>query len=124
VADPQATEGVQVRGAAFDDPPLAAESGAVLAAAASDHRFDPAPPQQAAVLVVVEAAIGEEQIGLPEADGPGLPLPGRALRLSSSTGNSPGARAVLSSSISSLDETSVTSNRRRRSRNKSETKMT
>jgi hypothetical protein len=64
VADPQAAEVVQVRKAAFDDPALAAQSGAVDGAAAGDDWLDAARPEQPAMLVVVIAAVGQDDVGL------------------------------------------------------------
>ncbi len=62
VADEQALEVVQPGEGAFDDPAVAAETGAVLGLAARDLRCDPALLQLAPVLVVVVAAIGADTV--------------------------------------------------------------
>ena len=59
-ADEKAAVAVEPGEGAFDDPAVAAESGAVLGLAASDDRFDAALPDEAAVLVVVVAAVGDQ----------------------------------------------------------------
>ncbi len=64
VAGPEASEVVQVREAALDDPALAAQARAVLDTALGDDRLDAPGPEQPAVLVVVIAAVGEHEIGL------------------------------------------------------------
>ena len=63
VADPQASEVVQVREAALDDPALAPEAGAVRDTPPGDDRLDVARAQQAAVLVKVVAAVGQDDVG-------------------------------------------------------------
>ena len=62
-ADQESAAVVEPGEGAFDDPAVAAESGAVLGLAASDHGFDPSLPDEAAVLVVVVAAVGEQRLG-------------------------------------------------------------
>src|SRR5215217_3782090 len=64
VADPEATEVVQVRKAALDDPALTPEARSVRDAALGDHRLDAPRPQQPAVLDEVIAAVGEHDVGL------------------------------------------------------------
>jgi hypothetical protein len=64
VAGPEPAEIVEVGEGAFDDPALAAESGAVCDAALGDHGFDAAGPEQASVLVEVIAAVGQDEVGL------------------------------------------------------------
>ena len=64
VAGPEATEVVQVREAALDDPAHRAQARAVLGAASRDDGLDAALPEQPAVLVVVIATIGEDQVRL------------------------------------------------------------
>jgi hypothetical protein len=64
VADPEASEVVEVGEAAFDDPALCAQAGAVCDAAPRDDRGDPAGAQQPAVLVEVIAAVGQQPVGL------------------------------------------------------------
>jgi hypothetical protein len=59
-ADEEAAAVVEPGEGAFDDPAVAAESGAVGGLAASDDRFDAALPDEAAVLVVVVAAVGDQ----------------------------------------------------------------
>ena len=62
-ADEQSAAVVEPGEGAFDDPAVAAESGAVLGLAAGDHGLDAALPDEAAVLVVVVAAVGEQRPG-------------------------------------------------------------
>ena len=61
VAGSQASELVQPGEGAFDDPAVAAETGAVFGAAAGDAMGDAALAQQAAVLVVVIATVGKQE---------------------------------------------------------------
>ncbi len=63
VADEQALEVVQPGEGAFDDPAVAAKSGAVRGLAASDQRLDTALADEATVLVVVVAAVGDHAVG-------------------------------------------------------------
>jgi hypothetical protein len=75
-AEEQATAVVQPGEGAFDDPALAAESGAVAALTACDHGRDAELRDQAAVLVVVVAAVGKQPLRpSPRAAAP--PLHGR-----------------------------------------------
>jgi hypothetical protein len=60
-ADEQASTVVEPGEGAFDDPAVAAESGAVLGLAAGDDRLDAALPDVAAVVVVVVAAVGDQR---------------------------------------------------------------
>ena len=62
-ADEQAAAVVQPGEGAFDDPAVAAESGAVLGLTVCDQRLDAALPDQAAVLVVVVAAVCDQRPG-------------------------------------------------------------
>ena len=59
IAGGKPSELVQPGEGAFDDPAVAAESGAVLGLASRDAVGDSALAQQAPVLVVVVATIGE-----------------------------------------------------------------
>ena len=59
-ADEESAAVVQPSEGAFDDPALAAESGAMLGLAASDRWLDAALPEQATVLVVVVAAVSDQ----------------------------------------------------------------
>ena len=58
-ADEEAAPVVEPGEGAFDDPAVAAESGAVFALTPSDQRLDAALPDETAVLVVVVAAVGD-----------------------------------------------------------------
>jgi hypothetical protein len=62
-ADEQSAPVVEPGEGAFDDPSLAAESGAVFGLAAGDDRLDASLPDEVAVLVVVVAAVGDQQLG-------------------------------------------------------------
>ena len=62
-SDEQASAAVQPGEGAFDDPAVAAKSGAVLAVAAGDHGFDASLPDLATVFVVVVAAVGDHAVG-------------------------------------------------------------
>ena len=62
-ADEEAAAVVEPGEGAFDDPAVAAESGAVFGFASRDHGFDPALPDEAAVFVVVVAAVCEQRLG-------------------------------------------------------------
>jgi hypothetical protein len=64
VAGPKASEVVQVRKAALDDPARRAQARAVLSAASGDDGLDSPGPEQPAVLVVVVAAVGQHEVGL------------------------------------------------------------
>ena len=59
-ADEQSAAVVEPGEGAFDDPALAAESGAVLALTPGDDRLDAPLADEAAVLVVVVAAVGDQ----------------------------------------------------------------
>ena len=48
---------------AFDDPPVAAKTGAVRGLAAGDLGLDPEMTQRAAVLVVVVSTVGTDALG-------------------------------------------------------------
>jgi len=65
VADEQSFHLVQPGEGAFDDPAVAAESGAVRGLASCDLGDDPEPSERAAVLVVVVAAVGADTLGPP-----------------------------------------------------------
>jgi hypothetical protein len=62
VADEEPFELVEPGEGAFDDPAVAAESGAVPAAASGDLRCDPAAAQLSPVGVVVVAAVGADPV--------------------------------------------------------------
>jgi len=59
VADGEAAVAVEPGEGAFDDPAVAAESGAVLGLATGDERFDGAPAEFAAAAGVVVGAVSE-----------------------------------------------------------------
>ena len=65
VADEQSFELVQPGEGSFDDPAVAAESGAVHGLAAGDLGLDPSAAELAPVLVVVVAAVGCHPVGSP-----------------------------------------------------------
>lgn len=62
LADPQATEPVQVSERTLHDPALSAELGTVLGAAPGDQRLHAEVPNQPAVLVVVVAAVTQHHV--------------------------------------------------------------
>ena len=63
VADEQPLELVQPGEGAFDDPAVAAQSGAMLGFATGDLRCDPALSKLATASVVVVAAVGADAVG-------------------------------------------------------------
>ena len=63
VADEQTFELVQPGEGAFDDPAVAAESGAVTGAAARDFGCDAAAAKLATMALVVVAAVGGQPLG-------------------------------------------------------------
>ena len=86
-ADEESAAVVQPSEGAFDDPALAAESGAMLGLAASDRWLDAALPEQATVLVVVVAAVSDQHprfFGVDGRRGRGQAAPGRAARAAGS----------------------------------------
>jgi hypothetical protein len=61
--DEQTASIVQPGEGAFDDPAVAAESGAVSGLAPRDRGLDASPPDEAAVRVVVVAAVSDDAVG-------------------------------------------------------------
>ena len=59
-ADQEPAAVVEPGKGSFDDPTVAAETGAVLGLTAGDHRFDSPLPDQPPVLVVVVATVGDQ----------------------------------------------------------------
>ena len=62
-SDAEASEAVEPRDRALDNPAMASKAGAVRYSAAGDDRFDALRPDQSAVLVVVIAAVAEQDVG-------------------------------------------------------------